>query len=190
MSESLSDILCTRCALCCDGTLFADVELTGRAEAALLEVMGLEVEDESSDAGLLSQPCAALQGRRCGIYAQRPKCCRVFRCQLLQDAEQGALTVAEALAHIADAQRRLRRVEALLAACGASDRRLPLKERCAEALSRDTGAPPRPGGTRETLRAEMAAIERLIWRRFLGSGRERPGRDPRPERKAAAPARG
>ena len=77
---ALTDTLCTQCGLCCDGTLFADVEL-GRAEAARLENMGLEVE--VTDGGLLSQPCAALKGRRCSIYAHRPKCCRTFECQLL-----------------------------------------------------------------------------------------------------------
>ena len=30
----LTDTLCTRCGLCCDGTLLGDVELTGPAEAA------------------------------------------------------------------------------------------------------------------------------------------------------------
>jgi hypothetical protein len=41
MKPSLTDTLCTRCGLCCDGSLFADVELASGGEASALEVMGL-----------------------------------------------------------------------------------------------------------------------------------------------------
>ena len=76
---SLTDRLCTHCALCCDGTLFADVELAGRKEAAALEAMGLEVEDDDDgDGALLVLPCRALQGKRCGVYAHRPNCWLTF----------------------------------------------------------------------------------------------------------------
>jgi len=44
------------------GILFADVELVGGAEAARLETMGLEIEDNWARAGLLSQPCGAQKG--------------------------------------------------------------------------------------------------------------------------------
>ena len=46
MKPSLTDTLCTRCGLCCDGSLFADVELASRDEASALEVMGLDIEDD------------------------------------------------------------------------------------------------------------------------------------------------
>ena len=39
MAQDLTDTLCTRCGLCCDGSLFADVELASPVEAAGLEVM-------------------------------------------------------------------------------------------------------------------------------------------------------
>ena len=60
MKPSLTDTLCTRCGLCCDGSLFADVELAGPLEAAGLEAFGLEIEDDEADGELLVQPCAAL----------------------------------------------------------------------------------------------------------------------------------
>src|SRR5262252_11217599 len=101
MTPSLTDTLCTSCGLCCDGTLFADVELAGRAEVARIEIMGMAIEDEGRSSGLLSQPCAALRGTRCGIYSHRPKCCRVFECHLLQSAERGAIKVERALEQIA-----------------------------------------------------------------------------------------
>src|SRR5262249_54395118 len=97
MAPSLTDTLCTKCGLGRDRTLFADVELVGQAEVARLEFMGMEVDNEERNTGLLSQPCAALRGTRCGIYAHRPKCCRAFECGLLQNAQRGAVSVEHAL---------------------------------------------------------------------------------------------
>lgn len=179
MGPSLTETLCTRCGLCCDGTLFADVELTGRAEAARVEIMGLEVEDEGAGAGLLSQPCAALKGRRCGIYAHRPKCCRVFECRLLQDARRGAVTAGRAVEQIADARAQIRRVRELLARLGQRDSRLPLKERCEEALAAGGRATTETVRLRAELRAAMSAVERTLWNTFLGTGRRRADEGPR-----------
>jgi uncharacterized protein len=167
MKPSLTDTLCTRCGLCCDGSLFADVELAGPAEAAGLEVMGLEIEDDDAGGGLLVQPCGALRGKRCGIYAQRPKCCRTFECRLLQDARRGALEVERAGEHIAEALRRIGRVRELAVELGQRDGRLPLSERCAEALAQadEAGVDPRK---RAELEAEMSAVKGLIGKRFLG----------------------
>jgi Fe-S-cluster containining protein len=168
----LTDILCTKCGLCCDGTLFADVELVGQAEVARLEIMGMEVEDERANIGLLSQPCAALRGTRCGIYAHRPKCCRVFECHLLQNAQVGAVTVERAMEQIADARDQIRQVRALLGRLGNRDESLPIRERCAETLAAEGGTPSQIKD-RANLEAAMATLEDTIWNRFLGSGRRR-----------------
>jgi Fe-S-cluster containining protein len=178
MDPSLTGTLCTRCGLCCDGTLFADVEL-GEAETARLEIMGLEVEDNGTGAGLLSQPCAALKGTRCSIYAHRPKCCRTFECQLLQDTERGAVGVAEAIEVIAEAHGRIRRVRELLAELGQGDTRLPLKERCAEALAGDADATAEVKRKRANLEAAMSDVETMIREHFLGSGEPAGGRNRR-----------
>ena len=98
MRSNLTDTLCTRCGLCCDGSLFAEVELAGRAEVARLAILGLEVEDDAVDGAQLQQPCAALHGRRCEIYAHRPTCCRTFECRLLRDVRRGALGADRAAA--------------------------------------------------------------------------------------------
>ena len=103
MEPNLTDILCTRCGLCCDGSLFADVELAGTDEAAGLEVMGLEIEDGDARA-LLVQPCRALKGTRCSVYEHRPGCCRTFECRLLQEVRRGAVSVEAALEKIAEAK--------------------------------------------------------------------------------------
>ena len=172
MTRPLTDTLCTKCGLCCDGTLFADVELISQAETVRLENMRLEVDEDDQAVGLLSQPCAALRGRRCGIYAYRPKCCRVFECHLLQNAQRGAVTVERALDHIAHAREQIRHTRALLGRLGNRDNGLPIRERCAEALAAE-------GGTaaeiqdRADLEAAMATLEKTIWNTFLGSGRRR-----------------
>ena len=173
MTPSLTDTLCTNCGLCCDGTLFADVELVGQAEVARLEIMGMEVEDENRNTGLLSQPCAALRGTRCGIYAHRPKCCRVFQCDLLQSAQRGAVTVEQALEHIVDAREQIRHLRELLARLGNRDEDLPIKERCAETLAAEGGTTSETLKDRAELEAAMATLEKTIWNTFLGSGQRR-----------------
>src|SRR5882672_10162398 len=172
MKPSLTDTLCTRCGLCCDGSLFADVELAGPAEAAGLEVMGLEIEDDDAGGGLLVQPCGALQGKRCGIYAHRPECCRTFECRLLQDVRRGTVGVERAGEHIAEALKHVGRVRELSGELGQRDGRLPLKERCAEALALvdEAGANPALKRKRAELEAEMSAVDGLIRKRFLGGG--------------------
>jgi len=167
MKPSLTDTLCTRCGLCCDGSLFADVELAGRAEAAKLEIMGLEIEDDGADRWLLSQPCRALKGRRCGIYAHRPECCRTFECRLLQDVRRGAVSVERANEHIAAALKRIEWVKELMLQLGQRDTGLPLRERCAEALAKEAGADLEANRKRAELEAEMSAVEGLIWKTFL-----------------------
>ena len=172
MKPILTDTLCTRCGLCCDGSLFADVELASRAEASTLEVMGLEIEDADEDeSGLLLQPCGALKGKRCSIYGHRPDCCRSGECRLLQEVKRGAVSVDQAQAKISDALRRIERVQQLSVELGAGDERLPLKERCVEALARAEEGPanPRMNRTRVELQAAMAALERLIQKTFLAA---------------------
>jgi hypothetical protein len=174
MRPSLTSLLCTRCGLCCDGSLFADVELAGRAEAGRLETLGLDIEDE--DGGLLLlQPCAALNRRRCGIYAQRPGCCRTFECRLLQDVREGALTTHRALRLIADTHAKLRRVKRRLGPPAPGDQRLPLAERCAEALAADDPAGPREQRRRDRLAAALSDVQHSIRRTFLrGAGKDGP----------------
>jgi len=159
-------MLCTACGLCCDGSLFADVELAGRAEATRLEILGLEVEDGDSNAALLVLPCAALHGKQCSIYEHRPKCCRAFECRLLQDVRRGAVSVDRAQAHISEALEAIGRTEALLVQLGQRARRLPLKERCDEALAAET-ADRRAIRKRAELGIAISKVESLLRRTFL-----------------------
>lgn len=171
MKPSLTNTLCTRCGLCCDGSLFADVELVGRAEATRLEFMGLEIEDDDSNGALLVQPCRALQGRRCGIYPHRPECCRTFECRLLQDVRRGTVGVERAVERIAEARKQIGRVRKLMAHLGQRYRRLPLGESCAEALARDADADPEVNRRRAELEVAMSALEESLRKTFLGGRR-------------------
>jgi uncharacterized protein len=167
MERSLTDALCTRCGLCCDGSLFADVELAGHREAARLELLGLAVEDGDAPGGLLAQPCAALVGRRCGIYAHRPECCRTFECRLLLDVRRGRVSVESAGTHIAEALSLIRRAKVLLVQCGRRDVNLPIAERVAEALAGAASGSSSVKRLRKDLAATKSALGILVRTVFL-----------------------
>jgi len=114
MSAATASQLCTACGMCCDGTLFSFVALTGE-EARPLRAAGVEVREE---AGRLKLPqrCGALDGLRCTVYAQRPFVCRRFDCLLARSLTEKELPLDEALGLVAEARARLNRLEALLPA--------------------------------------------------------------------------
>ncbi|MFT3839817.1 MAG: YkgJ family cysteine cluster protein [Myxococcaceae bacterium] len=97
--------LCQACALCCDGTLFARVSVT-ETEAAVLQRSGLATELRAKNKRVLPQPCAALQGSRCGCYADRPGPCREYVCLLATALEDGEVTHDGALKIVEEARRR------------------------------------------------------------------------------------
>src|SRR4051812_18010551 len=118
MKPNLPNVLCTRCGLCCDGSLFADVELAAR-ETTPLEVLGLEIEDaDQGEPALLLQPCAAVKRKRCSIYPHRPNCCRTFECRVLKQVESATTSVNHAKQTIASALKEVRRVKVLMAELG------------------------------------------------------------------------
>src|SRR5688572_741376 len=138
-NPSITTALCTNCGLCCNGTLFADVELASVKEATTLEVMGLNIDEDedSSDPPLLLQPCTALRNKRCTIYPHRPKCCRTFECRLLQNVHRGTLSLEHAHLEITAALQIVTKVRTLLRELNYSDDQLSLKEQCLEALSQN-----------------------------------------------------
>jgi Fe-S-cluster containining protein len=167
MEPSLTDQLCTRCGLCCDGSLLADVELTGR-EAEAMEILGLDVEDDGADGMVMSLPCRALNGTRCRIYEHRPRCCRTFECRLLQEVRNGAMGVEAAHERIADTQAMIANVNRLMAGLGVHDRDLPLFERVSEALAGERDS---TGQERAELQAAAATLQASIRKTFLNSPR-------------------
>jgi Fe-S-cluster containining protein len=166
---SLTNVLCTRCGLCCDGSLFADAEL-GRGESIGLEALGLEIEEGDGDQrAVLLQPCAALKGKRCSIYSHRPGCCRTFECRLLRHVKSGAISIERAKTKIAKALKEVARLKRLIGQLSERDERLPLKERFSEALAASDCLPDNPAirEKRMELKRAMTAVEKLIEQTFL-----------------------
>lgn len=102
--------LCQRCGLCCDGTLFTHVPLRP-TEVEPLRALGLPVREREDGTPLLPQRCAALDGRRCTAYAERPEGCRRYHCHLFAALAEGEVSLPEALAVVEGAH-------ALLASAG------------------------------------------------------------------------
>jgi Fe-S-cluster containining protein len=116
--------VCLACGLCCNGVIFADVKLHS-GEAARLEAHGLTSSrpalTEGGRASKLPQPCAALDGCRCRVYAERPRYCREFECLLLKNLRAGRLGADAALRVIRTARERAEKVRDLLRALGDND---------------------------------------------------------------------
>ncbi len=96
--------LCQRCGLCCDGTLFTRTPLQAE-EVEALRALSPRPVDEACGHGL-AQPCAALEGTRCTIYAGRPAACRRYACLLHGALAEGEVGLDEALAVVDEARAR------------------------------------------------------------------------------------
>ncbi len=127
--------LCPNCGLCCDSTLFADVELRAGDDAKRLKQLGLTIEKKTQTKLAFAQPCACFDGRLCGIYADRPKCCRTFECGLLKKVEANELTAGAALAKISEAKTHAEKVRGLLRQLGQIDEDLAMTKRYTETMS-------------------------------------------------------
>jgi hypothetical protein len=161
--------LCLACGLCCDGTLFRDVELADAAEGAALERAGVPVR-QTAGKRRVAQPCAALGADcRCGVYAGRPARCRQFDCALLLAVRAGRTTPAAALRIIGETRRLAGRVRALLAALGGRAEGRPLARRFAavkRAFEAGRGAP--DDGALETYAELTLAVQQLQLRLRAG----------------------
>ena len=121
--------LCLACGMCCDGTLFKDVELQPGDNAARLSTLGLPVRHLQRKT-CFAQPCAALGADcRCAIYAQRPARCRQFDCVQLTALANGTTTPAAALRTVQRARRLAQKVRRLLRSLGDHDEQRALRLR-------------------------------------------------------------
>jgi uncharacterized protein len=102
------ETLCQACGLCCDGSLFTRVPL-GFQEVAPEGVLG--VVTNPFGARHVPQPCAALAGTCCQVYAQRPRACRGYECFLYIARSDDEVDHGEALNIV-------RRARALVEAAG------------------------------------------------------------------------
>lgn len=127
--------LCPNCGLCCDSTLFADVELRAGDDAKRLAKLGLTLERKGQGKLAFAQPCTCFDGKLCGIYADRPKRCRLFECGLLKKVEANEMTAKAALKKIFEAKKHADKVRELLRSLGQRDEAMPLTNRYREAMS-------------------------------------------------------
>ncbi len=124
--------LCLSCGLCCDGTLFDNVQLGPGDDAKKLKALGLPVTDTRTKPpiSLFAQPCAALcADRTCGRYADRPGQCRSFECAVFKDAEAGRIEFGAALRLVKQARKRAENIRRLLRELGDMDEHRSLSDR-------------------------------------------------------------
>lgn len=151
VKHSTAEKLCLTCGLCCNGVVFANVQLQAGDDFTKLEALGLPlrklrpprtkenlIADSSSASPTLkfSQPCVAFDGCRCRIYYDRPKYCRAFECALLKNVNGGAVKTAEALKIIEKARRRAEKVRQLLRKVGDQDENIALSLRFQRTIKR------------------------------------------------------
>lgn len=128
------DQLCPKCGLCCDSTLFADVELRAGDDPKRLAKLGLSLVKKGRSKVAFAQPCACFDGKFCGIYADRPKRCRLFECGLLKKVQAGDMSAGAALKKISEAKALAAQVRELLHVLGQSDEKLALTKCYAQAM--------------------------------------------------------
>jgi uncharacterized protein len=133
--------LCLECGLCCNGVIFADVQLQPGDNTKRLELLGLvpvgrrgkaEVPEAKSKIQRLkfAQPCAAFGGDcRCRIYPDRPKYCREFECLLLKSVTTGKTEPSVARRIVRTARRRVEKVKRLLRSLADTDEHVALSLR-------------------------------------------------------------
>lgn len=127
-SIEASSALCLTCGLCCDGTLFGNVELQLGDDVDDLRRLGLDVSTRGKPK--FPQPCSALQADcQCGVYAERPQQCRAFECALLQSVKAGRVSVAAAGQIIRRTRKQASRVRQVLGELGEGDERRALAKR-------------------------------------------------------------
>lgn len=126
--------LCPACGLCCNGVLFADVELQRGAEADRLQALGVKLFAKGGKRRF-SQPCQCFDGKLCRIYADRPERCRTFECRLLKRVIAGELPADVSLKFIAAATRAANQVRRQVRELGEVDETLPLSRRYARIMA-------------------------------------------------------
>ncbi len=92
---------CLSCGLCCNGTLFRWANLASGEQAPPA------VEPRTDGAGRrhFLQPCAALSGVLCSVYADRPAACDAYRCKTLLALEAETIAASTANRRVASAKR-------------------------------------------------------------------------------------
>lgn len=128
------DQLCPHCGLCCDGTLFADVELRAGDDPGRLSKLGLSLKKKGKVRMAFTQPCACFDGALCKIYPDRPRRCKWFECGLLKKLQTGKMPSRLALKKISMAKILADEVRQLLNSFKVPCQNASLSERYAQAM--------------------------------------------------------
>jgi hypothetical protein len=152
--------LCPNCGLCCNGVLFADVELQPGDDAGRLVELGLALKKKGKKHAFV-QPCACFDGKHCNIYGDRPSRCRAFECGILKRVQSGDLVTKAALKQIAETLQLVEKVRRLLRSLGQEDEHLALTHRYKRVMAAPIDLSAGEGGSE--LRGElMLAVNDLM----------------------------
>jgi len=160
--------LCPACGLCCNGVLFADVELQKGDDAGQLIDLGLALKKKGLKRAF-AQPCHCFDGKLCRIYDDRPKRCATFECGLLKRVQSGEMFAPAALKQIADAKKLVENVRRLLRRLGDEDEQLALTKRYSRVMSQpiDLSAGEDTGEARGELMLAANDLMHVLQREFL-----------------------
>jgi Fe-S-cluster containining protein len=160
--------LCPSCGLCCNGVLFADVELQKGDNAGRLIDLGMALKKKGMKRAFV-QPCHCFDGKLCRIYTDRPKRCATFECGLLKRVQSGEMSAAAALKRIADAKKLVEKVRGLLRRLGDKDEQLALTKRYSRVMAQpiDLSADEDSGEARGELMLAVNDLMRVLQRDFL-----------------------
>jgi Fe-S-cluster containining protein len=138
----MSDVghLCLACGLCCDGTLFGLVRVDA-AEAAHAARHRLSVITRDDGTARLVQPCSALEGTACRVYADRPRTCRHYVCDLARALEEGEVNLDEARSVVHETHLLRERLAAAVGPDDAPHLRRRLQQRAKDTHRPHAGAP-------------------------------------------------
>jgi hypothetical protein len=114
MDQTNANSLCRSCGLCCNGNLFAWVELRP-GELDPIEALGVQVFRSDPNEKGFNQPCPLWKGE-CTIYdtPHYPHSCRAYNCKLLKEVITEKESLPHALTVVAQAKKMIREVEELL----------------------------------------------------------------------------
>ena len=161
------DQLCPNCGLCCDSTLFADVELRAGDEPKRLAKLGLSMKKKGRVKVAFAQPCACFDGTFCKIYSDRPKRCRLFECGLLKKVDTGEMTARAALKKISKAKSLAKNVRGLLASFGQPTEELALSKCYSQAMTEPINLAGDSGEQHSRLMRTYAELMAVLQKDFL-----------------------
>jgi uncharacterized protein len=168
--QSFVNQLCPNCGLCCNGVLFADVELQKGDDAGQLIELGLSLKKKGVKRAFV-QPCACFDGRLCKIYSDRPQRCRTFECGLLKQVQAGNLEAEAALKQIAETLRLVEKVKGLLRSVGQTNEELALTHRYKAAMDAPVDFSDEAGAeNRGKLMLAVNDLMQMLQRDFLRDG--------------------